>query len=219
MGKYSQTIQHDYMRFKATFEPARGGVVAGNFSRGGHKISIEPYDPELAREVSNVFTNIDTAVSKGIFNLGHLFEIVEPAAKAANSVPAFLNALGHGIRLKYDVDVERAIDLTVRDATTVNVGKKGRSAVLEVRFENGEDVELSVAGRTVGIRMKPDQTLFSSKLSSIVLGLAAATEASEMPELISRIKEAAENASDIEGWIENIRSGPRAALVSGGPRP
>lgn len=91
--------------------------------------------------------------------------------------------------------------------------------MLEVRFENGEDVELSVAGRTVGIRMKPDQTLFSSKLSSIVLGLAAATEASEMPELISRIKEAAENASDIEEWIENIRSGPRAALVSGWSTP
>lgn len=219
MGKFTKTIQHDYMRFKAKFADERGGTVSGNYSRNGHTVTLEPYEPELARKVSDVFTNVDSAVKKGVFNLGHFFEVVEPAATAANSVDGFLSAMANGLRERFGVDVERHIDLVVREATVVTVGKKGRSATLEVKFENGEDVYLSVAGRSVGFRMVPDQTLFASKLSSMVLGLASMTEASQMPELVNRLKEAAEASPDVETWIENIRSGPKADAAPSGPRP
>ncbi len=206
MAKFSKTIQHDYMRFKATF--ADGGVLSANYSRGGDTIGYDPYDPETARLVSNAFLNIKRAQREGKFNLGQLFELVEPTAKNSDNIESFVSSLTKAVRDTYDVDISMEITLPQRSATTVTVGKKGRSLTLDVKFENGEDFSLSLAGRSVGYNMQPPHSLLMSKVSGMALGLLSVHQPTD---LLARLKEAAEDAPDIETWIENIQNGYRPA--------
>ena len=206
MAKFSKTNQHDYMRFKATFKD--GQAISGNYSRGGHTVGLEPYEPELARAVSNVFTNVDRATKQGVFNLGQFFEVLEPVAVSSDTPEKFLVALGVAVKDRFAVDVASPIERPLRDATTVSTGKKGRSVTIDVKFENGEDFQLSLAGRSVSFNMQPAHSLFMSKISSMSLGMASMSTPAEV---VERFKEAAEGASDIEGWIENIQSGYRPA--------
>lgn len=87
MAKFSKTNHYDYMRFKATFPD--GKVLSGNYSRNGHTISLTPYDPELARQIATVFWNVDHTGVDG-FNLGRMFEILEPAALKSNTIKQML---------------------------------------------------------------------------------------------------------------------------------
>lgn len=86
-----------------------------------------------------------------------------------------------------------------------------------MKFENGEDFNIKIAGKSISYFMKPDLSIFSSKVSDMVFGLMR-TESG--PELAIRLKEAAEAAPDIETWIENINSGYRHsnAPTQSGPK-
>ena len=214
MAKFSKTIKHDYMRFKATF--ADGTALSANYSRNGHTIGLEPYDPETARKVANHFHNIDRSLKGTEFNLMHVFEIIEPIAQKAGSLDAMLAGMTAAFQRERGIDISRPLDLQVRERTTANLGKKGRSIALEIRFENGEDFEISFAGKSVGIRMKPDHSIFSSRIVNMAFGLMSLGDPAEAAQ---RFKEAAEAAPDVEGWIENVKAGYRHADAPAAPAP
>lgn len=216
MAKYSQTIQHDYLRFKARFDTIE---LSGGYSRGGDRLEITPYDPVIAREVSIVFTAIGTARKAGKFNLGQQFEVMEPIGKSAKDLQSFLIALRDALSAKFGVDLSGPVALPQKDATSVVLTKKGRSPNLQIDFANGEEMSLSLAGKSVRYLLKPDMPIFSGKIAGMALGMAAMYDSEE---LVDRFKEAAEVSPDVETWISKIAEGYRhgnAPAADGAAKP
>lgn len=201
MAKFSKTINHDYMRFSATFPD--GKSLKGNYSRNGHNVTLEPYEPELARQVATVFWNVDHTGVKD-FNLGRMFEILEPVAQKAKDVERLLADFSDAVKESIGVDISRPRDLPIREATTAVIGKRGRSVEVVINFENGEDFSISFAGKSIGYVMKPDLSIFSGRFSSMVFGLLNMFTPAELAE---KVKAAAEASPDIETMIETFKNG------------
>jgi hypothetical protein len=214
MAKFSKTINHDYMRFSVNFPG--GKVVKGNYSRNGHSQTLEPYDSETARQVATIFHNVDHTGVKD-FNLGKMFALLEPVAQNAKSLDQLLEDFSVAVKNAIGVDISRPRQLEVREATTATVGKRGRSVEVAIKFENGEDFAISIAGKSVGHVMKPDHAIFSNRVSSMVFGLLNVFTPQELAE---KIKADAEAGPDIETMIETMKSGirPAAGTAPGGPK-
>ncbi|MBY3433491.1 hypothetical protein HFN89_04960 [Rhizobium laguerreae] len=214
MAKFSKTINHDYMRFSATFPD--GMVLKGNYSRNGHSVTIEPYDPETARKVATVFHNVDHTGVKD-FNLGSMFAILEPVAQNAKSVDQLLAEFAVAVKDSIGVDISRQRPLETREATAAAIGKRGRSVEVAIKFENGEDFTISIAGKSVGYTMKPDYAIFSNRVSSMVFGFLNAFTPQELAE---KIKTDAEAGPDIETMIETMKFGinPASKNAHVGPK-
>lgn len=201
MAKFSKTINHDYLRFGATFPD--GNVLKGNYSRNGHGVTLEPYEPELARRVATVFWNVDHTGVKD-FNLLHMFELLEPVAQKAKTVDQLLADFAVAVKDSIGVDISRPRDLPIREATTATIGKRGRSVEVAIKFENGEEFSISFAGKSIGYVMKPDLSIFSGRFTSMMFGLMTMFTPAELAE---KVKAAAEASPDIETMIENFKNG------------
>jgi hypothetical protein len=110
-----------------------------------NSVTLEPYEPELARRVATVFWNVDHTGIKD-FNLFHMFELLEPVAQKAKSVDQLLADFAVAVEDSIGVDISRPRALPIREATTATIGKRGRSVEVAINLENGEEYSISFAG-------------------------------------------------------------------------
>lgn len=201
MAKYTQTVQHDYMRFAVMFP--NGTELKANFSRNGHSMSLKPYDGETARMVATVFSNMERLMTEN-FNLEHAFRIAKEQASSASHIEAFVFGFAAGVKAATGIDISRPRELPVRERTTAVIGKRGRWPEVSVKFENGEDFAISFAGKSVGHVMSPALPIIPDHFATMMFGMMNVFSAAELCE---KVREAAEAAPDIETMVENFKNG------------
>lgn len=212
MAKISITNQHDWMRFIAKF--ADGVTIKCVFNRGGSTVDVAPTSSattKLSNQISAILLeNKQKSKDESDWNLGKFFEVVEEVGKAATTADDFVE--GIKAKLGFKAEIARPADAPEKAIVTT---KQSRGQIINAHFPSGERVELKVNKSSLSIAMKPDLAGPRDAMTKFIFGVKGAQMVDD--ETLNRVLvEAAENASDMNDWLERARDGVSASLA---PKP
>jgi len=206
MAKVNKNLGHDVLWIRATFS---GGLnVNVTFSRGGGEtISVRPLDSPRAETLSNIVLQTHRKISEN--NAGYPIkdwrDMIEAMAAAAEKAATFDDYLD-GLKTAFGVTGERPTPKTgvvAHIKTTVTCKKVGRGHQITAIFPNRENFHLTLNAKSVGLALDPDIISKNREISGFLLGLKQMQMLDDA--LAKGVAEAAEAASGIDSWMEEMR--------------
>jgi len=206
MAKVSHINNHDYVRLNVTFPDKSKANVT--WSRGGETVTVDPNDPARAERLSLIVAQ-SLARTKDKVNypyrtIGELVKVMEPVAKSATTMDQYLDGLAEALMVSGERPKPKAA--AVEGGKTLVNMKPGRGGYqIDARFPNGERFSLKLNKSSVGFMGDPAISSRDNEVMHYLLNLKGMGVIGH-DELAQLIKEKAESAQDIDGWLADVRA-------------
>lgn len=206
MARVSKTIDHDYLTFRANFTDGTKTYVT--FSRGGENATVRPHDPERAERLSNIAMQVVKRLRQKdatypYKNLNDVLDAMEKIAKPAATLDQYLDGLVETLGVSGERPKPKAAGNAPAEAS-VGMKQSRGGWLIEARYPNGERFELKINRSSISWVADPAIASRDNEVSRLVFeqklngGLAD-------EELATLVKEKAADASDIDGWLADLR--------------